>query len=470
MRRLVALQIGLVQLLEELVGALGMVADQHHVTSRTERGPCALGHRAGHARALHAQVVAEDHALEAESRTQHILEPERREAGRVRVHLRIDHVRRHDGCQRVAHPVIRPRVVGQNLVKSALIDWHGHVRIGLDEAMTREMLAAVAHAGQQQAVREMVGQHRYHPRIGVKRAVTDHGAAAMVEIEHRREAQVDVARAQFGRQHVAARNGDLGGRHHIAIPQFAESCHRWQMREAIGLGPLYAATFMVDADQHVFAHSANRPRQRGQLGARLEIPREQDHAARQRMGDTTHVLGIELLANHVEHHRARTLAGNFLVHRNILSSGCVGSGCVAGRLAAPLRDGEGHRVLVFVTDTDPDGQPAFPHPFGQLASALRRGLARRQVQQFHGAPRHRPAHAQADSLRERLLGREPRGQEGQPALLRARLARMVDLQFARTEHLLGKSAARALHHALHAIDLDDVSADAVDHAACPGTG
>jgi leucyl aminopeptidase len=56
-------------------------------------------------------------------------------------------------------------VVGQDGLEAALVHRHVHVAVGLDEAMPREVLAAVGHAGQQQAVHQALGQHG-SPRAG----------------------------------------------------------------------------------------------------------------------------------------------------------------------------------------------------------------------------------------------------------------------------------------------------------------
>ena len=68
------------------------------------------------------------------------------------------------------------------------------------------------HAGLQQAVHQALGEHRDDARVAVEGAVADHAAAAVVEVEHRREAEVDAAGAQLGAEHVAGGGGGLGAR------------------------------------------------------------------------------------------------------------------------------------------------------------------------------------------------------------------------------------------------------------------
>lgn len=73
------------------------------------------------------------------------------------------------------------------------------------------MLAAGDHAGLRQPKREGPGQRRYHARIGIKGAVANHVAAAMVQIEHWSKTHVHAAGTQLGRQHKTTRRGQVHG-------------------------------------------------------------------------------------------------------------------------------------------------------------------------------------------------------------------------------------------------------------------
>ena len=80
-----------------------------------------------------------------------------------------------------------------------------------------------------------------------------------------------------------------------------------------------------------------------------------------------------------------------------------------------------------------------------------------------GAPGHRHAHAQADRLRECLLGGEARRQVVHAALLDARtpVGEIGDL--VRPEHLVGEALAAPRQRIGDAAHVADVGADAVDH-------
>jgi hypothetical protein len=52
--------------------------------------------------------------------------------------------------------------------------------VGRDETMAGEMLAAIGHAGQRQAVIEALGQQHHHARIAMEGTVADHAGDAVI--------------------------------------------------------------------------------------------------------------------------------------------------------------------------------------------------------------------------------------------------------------------------------------------------
>jgi hypothetical protein len=88
--------------LEDLERRRAIVADQQHIaTGARRRGRARPGHP-GRCRRAHAEVVAEDDALETEPTAQDVAQPDRRESGRAGVDLRIQDVGRHDPFQACA--------------------------------------------------------------------------------------------------------------------------------------------------------------------------------------------------------------------------------------------------------------------------------------------------------------------------------------------------------------------------------
>ena len=139
-------------------------------------------------------------------------------------------------------------------------------------------------------------------------AVADHGAVAEVQVQHRREAQVDAARAQLGGHHVAGRGGGVGGGHRavagravaVVHPALAVDVHRRQVREAVGTEALHAAAFVVDAHEQVGPDRLHLRHQLGDLLAVDPVAAEQDRAAGERMREAAPVVGAQRRAGHVE--------------------------------------------------------------------------------------------------------------------------------------------------------------------------
>src|SRR3989442_81189 len=75
-------------------------------------------------------------------------------------------------------------------------DRHRVVRVGGDEAMSRKVLADAGHSAVAQAAHQRGRKLYRRVRIAMERASADDGAAAMIEIEHRREAEIDAVTGQ----------------------------------------------------------------------------------------------------------------------------------------------------------------------------------------------------------------------------------------------------------------------------------
>ena len=253
-------------------------------------------------RAFHGQVVAEDRAREAQAATQDVLQPTWREAGGQRVHLGVDHVGRHHGGQAGGQPLIGLGIVGQDRLERSAVHRHVHMAVGRHVAVAREVLAAVRHAGAQQAVHQALGQQRHHAGIAMEGTVTDHAAGAVVQIQHRREAQVHATGPQLGAQHITHGGGCIGGGHGIAHPLLAQHAHGRQVREAVSAKALHASALVVHAHQQVRPDGLGLGHQCGELPAVHPVPGEQDHAARQGMGQAAAVFAVQGRPRDVQHH------------------------------------------------------------------------------------------------------------------------------------------------------------------------
>ena len=160
----------------------------------------------------------------------------------------------------------------------------------------------------------------------MERAVADHSARAVVEVEHRREAEVDAAGAQLGAEHVAGgarrlerpHRAGAGAAAAVVHPHRAEAPHRRQRREAVAAEALDAAALVVDADEQVGPDRLRLGDELGELQPVAPVAREQDDAAGQRMVETAAIVGVEREAGDVEDHRRMVV-----FHRCSLAPGAI---------------------------------------------------------------------------------------------------------------------------------------------------
>ena len=99
------------------------------------------------------------------------------------------------------------------------------VRIGLGPTMPREMLAAGPHPGLSQPFDQRSGELNDNRRIAVKRSRADRAATPPVEVEYRREGQVDTVQAELGREDEADAARSFDRFRGIGFPPRAKAAH-----------------------------------------------------------------------------------------------------------------------------------------------------------------------------------------------------------------------------------------------------
>ena len=201
-------------------------------------------------------------------------------------------MRRHHAGQAGRQPIVGLGIVGQNGLERALVHRHSDMAVGSDETVAREVLAAIGHAGLQQAVHQALGEQADDAGVAVESPVADHRAAAVGQVQHRREAQIDAAGPQLSAQHIAGSGRGIGRSHRIGHPQIAQHRHRRQVGEAIAAKALHPAALMVDADQQVRPDRLDLGRQRSELGPVNPVAGEQHQATGQRMLQPAPVVGV----------------------------------------------------------------------------------------------------------------------------------------------------------------------------------
>ena len=232
-------------------GAGAVVAHQHHVATRPQGGLGPLGKVTGAGGAGHAQVVGENHTAVAAVTAQHLAQPVAGKPRRLRVHRLITDMGRHDAVQTRCQGLERHQVVLQ-LFPGARVFRQLQMRIRRHMAVAGKVFAGGGHACAGHAVDKGAGQFGDRQRIGVKAAVADHAAGAEIQVQHRRETDVDVVGAQFVRHQFAEQIGGMAGGFGIAAVVTAQRRHRRQAGE-LGAEALHPTALLVHGDQQVRA-------------------------------------------------------------------------------------------------------------------------------------------------------------------------------------------------------------------------
>jgi hypothetical protein len=188
-------------------------------------------------------------------------------------------VRHHHRSQALADELPVRQQIGFDVAARPRVDHLRQVRVGRHRAVPRKMLAAGRHASVCHAGHEGPGQRRRGVRVGMKRPRSDDFAHSIVEIEHRREAEIDAERHQLGRHHEAARPRQRQAPLRVGVVGPPVGGGRRQRREA-GPQALHPPALLVDRDQQArLAQGMDVDTQGLQLRGILEIALEQDDAA-----------------------------------------------------------------------------------------------------------------------------------------------------------------------------------------------
>ncbi len=111
---------------------------------------------------------------------------------------------RHHGRQLRAQARERHQVICANLFQAAFIIGDGDVGIGLSPTVAREVFAGGGHAGTVHATNEGACQQSGALGVAFERTRADYGAALVVQVQHRGEAQVEADRQHFSCHDPAA--------------------------------------------------------------------------------------------------------------------------------------------------------------------------------------------------------------------------------------------------------------------------
>ncbi len=167
------------------------------------------------------------------------------------------------------------------------------------------MLAHGRHAAVGETVAQRARERSHGIRGIVEGALADDLAAAVVEVEHRREAEVDAGCAELDGDHAAppARIGERSRA--IGVVALAEHAHGGNRGEAVAEA-LHATALVVDRDeQRRIALHPDVGDECCHLRRRRVVASEQDDAADHGARKARAVRGGERETLHAEHHRPR---------------------------------------------------------------------------------------------------------------------------------------------------------------------
>ena len=116
------------------------------------------------------------------------------------------------------------------------------------KAVTRKVLADRRHARGRESLHDAGAERADRVGVEVQRTVADGRAGSVVEVEHRREAEIDAVGGKLRGDDVGGAARRLARRLAVAVPELAELSHRRNRRETFAKS-LYSPALVVDADR-----------------------------------------------------------------------------------------------------------------------------------------------------------------------------------------------------------------------------
>src|SRR5438445_9928972 len=116
------------------------------------------------------------------------------------------------------------------------------------KAVTRKVLTDRRHARGRESLHYAGAERADRVGIEVQRTVADGRAGPVVEVEHRREAEIYPVRSQLRGDDVGVAARRLARRLAVAVPELAELSHRRNRRETFAKS-LYSPALVVDPDR-----------------------------------------------------------------------------------------------------------------------------------------------------------------------------------------------------------------------------
>ncbi|APC20792.1 hypothetical protein BME99_10230 [Pseudomonas protegens] len=258
----------------------------------------------------HGQVITEDHPVKLQLSTQDVLQPVAREAGRLRVDLRIDDVRRHHCRQLLAQTSKGQQVLGADFIQTALVIGDRHMGVGLGPAVPGKVLAGSGHAGAVHTADKRTGEQRRLFGVALESPAAHHRAALVIKVQYRGEAQVQPHRQHLGGHDPATLLGQV-----LGIRIVGQSTHGRQAHKALAQ-TLHPTALLVHGQQQVRANRPNRRAQLPHLARMFDIAGKDDQPTDLRLAQELAIFGRQPGTGDVHHQRALQASS----HRNSLST------------------------------------------------------------------------------------------------------------------------------------------------------
>src|SRR5258706_6559462 len=118
------------------------------------------------------------------------------------------------------------QILRGNRSQTAFVASNIMVRIRPEIAMPRKRLAAIGHSRLAQAAHQRACERGNDMRLAMKGTIANDTAFSPIEVEHRRETEVDAVGCQFRPHYVSTIQRRFQRIRFAALPEFAEGAHR----------------------------------------------------------------------------------------------------------------------------------------------------------------------------------------------------------------------------------------------------
>ncbi|MNP10206.1 hypothetical protein D3C76_1023470 [compost metagenome] len=178
------------------------------------------------------------------------------------------------------------------------------MRVSLGPAMPREVLATGSHASRVHTADERPGQLRGTQWITLEGPAADHGAALVIQVQHRGKAEVQANRQHLGCHQPTALFGQV-----LGVVVVGQRTHGGQAHKTLTQA-LHAAAFLVYRQNQVGPYGADRRAQLAHLARAVDVAGKDDQAGHFRLAQQVTVFGGQPFTGDIHHQGALQADGH----------------------------------------------------------------------------------------------------------------------------------------------------------------